>query len=272
MRVAHSLVLGAVLAAGCNNPRYVQENRPLEAMQQAAMPGQDAPSLLSDTDLFVLPIRQPTAEEAQKLVDEQTKLGLTMPVPWVAERDVALQVEWTLKNLEDKEIAARVTINGGNEFGDYDKTLYVDITAPAADQTAPPDLLGGGKLFPMAAGEIRNGVFREDELTEAGLDLEAITRYPSPGAGINAPFMVLVRHSSASRIGLEAVPANDVTPAMVRMNILLEASGRAVFDYSVRVREKGDPRDKLATVGDPDLYVSTAAVLAAPAAPMPAAP
>ncbi len=272
MRIASAqhvlLPLSVCLAVGCNNPVYLAQNRPLEAMMPAMMAGQQ-PALFTDTDLFVVPIRQPTADEAAKLVEEQTTLGLTMPVPWVGVRDIDIEIEWTLKNLESKDIEARVSINGGNEFGDYDKTLYVDPTAPPADQTAPPDLLGGGKLFPIAADEVRSGVFREDELREAALDLEAITRYPPPDAGINAPFMVLVRHSSASRVGLEAVPANDITPAMVRMNILLEATGRAVFDYAVRVRENGKPRDKLAAQGAAGLYVSTAASLPAPVQPTP---
>jgi len=257
----------AIFGAACNNPVYVEQNRPLEAVG-TGMDGE----LLSDTDLFVVPVRQPTAEEAQRLLEEQTMLGLPMPVPWVAVRDLDIQVEWTLKNLEDRDIEARVTINGGNEFGDYDKTLFVDLTAPPEDQTAPPDLLGGGALVPVLAGEIRRGVFREDQLREAALDLEVITRYPPPDGGINVPFIVLVRHSSASTIGLEAIPAGDITPAMVRLNILLEATGRAAFDYSVRLREKGDPRDKLAAKDAPDLYVPTDAVLAAPAVPMQPAP
>jgi hypothetical protein len=270
MRAKSALVLALSfptlgVVAGCNNPVYLQQNRPLEAMMQATT--MDT-GLLSDTDLYVLPVRRPTTDEAMKLAEEQAKLALPMPVPWVGERDVDIEIEWTMKNLETKEIQARVSVNGGNEFGDYDKTLFVDLTAPPEDQTPPPDLLGGGKLTTMAAGEVRMGVFREDELREAGLDLEAITRYPPPDAGINVPFMVLVRHSSASRVGLEAIPAADVIPAMVRMSFLLESTGRVVFDYVVRVRENGDPRDKLAAPDAPDLYVSTAATLAAPAQPM----
>ena len=252
-------------ASGCNNPRYVPENRPLETMvDPMSMTG-----IFSDTDLFVLPIRQPTTDEAKALTDEQAKLMLPMPVPWVGERDVAIQIDWTLKNLESTDIMARITINGGNEFGDYDKMLFVDPTVPAGDQALPPDLLGGGKFFMMAAGEVRNDVFREDQLHEAGIDLEAIVRYPAPNAGMNEPFMVLERQSSASTVGLEGVPAGDITPAMVRMSILLEATGHAVLDYSVRVRETGSPSDKLAAPGDPDLYVSTAAMLAPPATPAP---
>jgi hypothetical protein len=260
----------AVTLAACDNPVYYPQGRPLQAMAPTPAPGMMANdnALMSDTDLFVVPVRQPTAQEAQALVDEQTKLGLPMPVPWVAVRDIDIEINWSLKNLEDKEVLTRVTVNGGNEFGDYDKTLYADPTAPPEDQMAPPDLMGGGVLVPLGAGATRSGVFREDQLREAALDLEAITRFPSPTDAFHTPFIVLVRQSSASAIGLEGIPAGDVTPAMVRMSILLESNGKTTLDYSVRVREKGTPRDKLSTEGAPDLYVSTAAVLAAPVKPV----
>jgi hypothetical protein len=51
------------------------------------------------------------------------------------------------------------------------------------------------------------------------------------------------------------------------MNILLQATGPAVLDYTVRVRENGNPRDKLAAPGDKNLYVKTVAVLPPPVLP-----
>src|SRR5688572_11564080 len=101
--VSLALVLAGV-TAGCNNPRYLEQNRPLET--QDAMQ-----ALLEDSDLWVLPARQPTADEAARLAEEQTALGLPMAVPWLGVRDVELQIEWTLKNLENRDIEARVTIN-----------------------------------------------------------------------------------------------------------------------------------------------------------------
>ena len=264
-----AVVMAAVVMplAACDNPVYYSQNRPLQAMKPAAAM-MDAGGIMSDTDLFVVPVRRPTDLEAMARSAEQAKLGLPMEVPWVGVRDIEIEMNWSLKNLEDKDVLTRVTVNGGNEFGDYDKSLFVDPTAPAADQMAPPDLLGGGVLVSLAAGATRSGVFREDQFREAALDLEAITRYPPPDAGINTPFIVLVRQSSASAIGLEAIPKGDITPAVVRLKVLLQSSGKTTLDYSVRVREKGDPRDKLAAVGAADLYVSTVSVLPAPAQPV----
>jgi hypothetical protein len=87
-------------------------------------------------------------------------------------------------------------------------------------------------------------------------------------AGLNTPFMVLLRDSSASRVGLEGIPAGDITPAVVRIAITLQGTGPCALDYTIRVREIGNPRDKLAKKGAPNLYVSTAAVLAPPVTPM----
>ena len=268
--VVRAMVLAqcAVTVAACDSPLYFAEQRPLLAMAPAD-PKAKANALYSDSDLFVVPVRKPTAAEAQKRKDEQAKLGLPLPVPWVGLRDVDIEINWSLKNLEDNDVLTRVTINGGNEFGDYDKTKFVDPTAPPGDQMAPPDLLGGGVLVTLPAGSTRTGVFREDQLREAAIDLEVITRYPPPGGGINTPFIVLVRQSSASSVGLEGVPPGDITPAMVRMSVLLESSGKTTLDYSVRVREKGDPRDKLAPADAPNLYVSTVTVLPAPVQPTP---
>ncbi len=267
MTVMTALVPLALSLTACDNPVYYAQNRPLQAMKPAvAMMGDDG--MMSDTDLFVVPVRRPTAVEVTARSEEQAKLGLPMEIPWVGVRDIEIELNWSLKNLEDKDVLTRVSVNGGNEFGDYDKTLFGDPTAPAQGQMAPPDLLGGGVLVSLAAGATRYGVFREDQFREAALDLEAITRYPPPDAGINTPFIVLVRQSSASAIGLEAIPKGDVTPAMVRLNILLESSGKTTLDYSVRVRDKGNPRDKLSAEGAADLYVSTVSVLPAPAKPM----
>lgn len=258
--------LGVLALAACNEPVYLQETRPLEAVT-AEMVG-DGPALFTDSDLYVLPVRKPTQKEAAALQAEQQKLGLPMPVPWAGERDFDIEIEWSIKNLDTQTVSSRVTLNGGNEFGDYVQSLYVDPNAAADDAPAPPNLLGSDELIPMAAGAVRSGVFREDELREAGLDLEVITRYPPPNAGLNAPFIAIEHNSTASSVGLENIPKGDVTPAMVRFAIRFEATGHAALDYVIRVRENGTPGNKLAP-GGKDLYVSTAAVLPAPVQPTP---
>jgi hypothetical protein len=259
------LFLLVVAAAGCNTPTYLPEHRPLETRVDA-MGGYTA-----DSDLYVLPVRRPTQDERTALRSEQGARGLMMPVPWAATRDFAIEIEWSAKNLGDQAITAYFSMNGGNEFGDYVPSLYIDPTQNPEDQTPPPPLLGGSPIT-LAAHETQLGVFREDQLDEAALDLEAITRYPTNV--LQTPFEVIAHDSSASRVGLEAIPAKDVTPAMVRMSFGLSADGHVVVDYSVRVRDRSG--DKLAAPTARNLYVPTAATLAPPVAPpamrMPAAP
>ncbi len=254
-------------AGACNQPVFIPENRPLSAVAAVTPPGQDPNPILSDTDLFVLPVHKPTSDQAKALQAEQTKLGLMMPVPWAGVRDFAIEVDWTIKNLSAMPNSVRVTINGGNEFGDYEPMLYIVDADNPDDEESPPNMLNNGDFIPVAGNAVLTGIFREDELAEAALDLEAITRYPAPNVGQDEPYEVLLRESSASRVGLEGIPPNDITPAVVRMNILLQSTGPAALDYVVRVRENGNPRDKLAAPGDKNLYVKTVAVLPPPVLP-----
>jgi hypothetical protein len=252
-----------VLLSGCNNPTYLTQKRPLETLADPMGQG-----FAADTDLYVLPLRRPSMEERMALDDERRTRNLMMEVPWAATRDLAVQIEYSLKNLDDGRTTVYFSVNGGNEFGDYVPDLYIDPTADADDQTPPPPLLGGTPIE-LTGRETRVGVIREDQINEASLDLEAITRYPANGDVLATPFMVIAHDSTASRIGLDAIPANDVVPLMVRFQLNLSATGHVVCDYNVRVRVLGDPDDKLADPTARGLYVSTAASLTPPADPTP---
>jgi hypothetical protein len=260
------LLLTAVGIWGCNTPTYLPEHRPLETMLDPMSGG-----YADDTDLYVFPVRKPTRDERMALRSEQQSRGLMMPVPWVGTRDFAVQIEYSLKNLEAKTVTAYLTANGGNEFGDYVPSQYIDPTQNVEDQTPPPPLLGGSPVT-LAPNETRELVFREDQIAEASLDLEAITRYPDNGNVLATPFMVIAHDSTASRIGLDSIPASDVTPLMVRYQLGLSADGHVACDYSVRVRILGNPDDKLGTPNGTNNYVPTGATLTPPANPMPTPP
>jgi hypothetical protein len=256
------LVVVALAAMGCNDPVYLAESAALEttpAPPGSMIQGGFAPA----TGLYVLPVRRPTSAERSALRADQQKRGLMMPEPWAQARDFDIEIQYSVKNLETKDLIVFVLLDGGNEFGDYIPANYIDPNVNIEDQTPPPHLLGGEPLT-VAAGATITGVFREDELQESAIDLEAITRYPEDGNVLATPFRVIEHRSDISRIGLGAVPANDVTPAHVRYAFTVTAEGHVKLDYTVRVR---DHNGKLATPGAKDLYVNTAATLAPPAAP-----
>jgi len=249
---------------------YIGERRAL-ATQPAdpTMPMQMG--MQPDKDLFVLPVRKPKNDEMKAIMAEQTKLGLMMPVPWAALRDFDIQIEWSVKNLDNTPSKAFLTVNGGNEFGDYVPELYIDPTANVNDQTIPPSLLGGSPID-LAAGETRTGIFREDEVAEAARDLEAIIRYPDLKAVISAPFKVLTRRSTASTVGYEFVPPNDVIPVMSRFAFTLISEGHVALDYSVRVRDHNSKLPSPAMANPMTGYIKLDDVLPAPVSPMAAAP
>jgi hypothetical protein len=245
-------------ACGCNDPVYLAETAPVENAA-AMMGGGFAPA----TALYVLPVRKPNAKERQELNDLKNRLMLPDQVPWAQARDFDIQIQWSVKNLDAASQTIIVTLDGGNEFGDYVPSAYIDPNANAEDQTPPPPLLTSEPLV-VAAGATVAGVFREDDLQESALDLEAITRYPSGGDALATPFMAIEHRSNVSRIGLENIPANDITPAHVRYQLTLIANAHAVLDYSVRVR---DHNGKLAKPTDMNLYVNDAAMLPPPVPP-----
>jgi hypothetical protein len=187
------------------------------------------------------------------------------PVPWAQARDFDIEIQYSVKKLEMQKMTVLVTCNGVNEFGDYVPAMYIEPTANDEDQAPPPNLLASPPLE-LEPGATVTGVFREDQLRESALDLEAITRYPSAGDVMATPFIVIEHRSNVSSLGLDAIPTGDVTPAHVRYQLGVSADGHVVLDYTVRVR---DHNGKLARPTDKDLYVNDAAALPPPAAPMP---
>lgn len=228
--------------AGCNDPVYLTEYRSLQTTDADGGMG-----LASDTDTFSIPLRPPTTDERTMLTQEQMAKGLPMPVPWVGVRDLPIEVEYSIHNLDAQPGKAFFTLLGGDEFGAYDPGAFVNPLDPNA--VAPPPLAGSSPidLAPNATVQL---TFREDDLAEAGVDLEAIVRYPG-AADPSIPFKVLNSRSSVSNLGLEMVPPNDVTPAMVKLTFTLSADVHVQADYVVRVRNLDG---RLAPAGSRNLY------------------
>jgi hypothetical protein len=246
------LIFLALCASGCNNPTYLA-GYPIELMAGAN----------SAMGLYVLPVRRPTQKEADALVALQQKLMLPQAVPWAQTRDFDIEIEYSIKNLDAKDTIAFAYLDGGNEFGDYVPAAYLNPAVNVNDQAPPPHLVQSEPLTVPTGGMV-TGVFREDQLAESALNLEAITRYPSM-AGVRAtPYIVILHRSDVTSIGRETVPANDITPAHVRYQIAVVSDSHVILDYTVRVR---DHNGKLAKPTDMNLYVNPAAMLAPPTHP-----
>jgi len=224
MRAALAAIALAAGAACTDDPVYVQAPMPIEV-------GADGTTTTA-TGSVMLPIRLETTAEAEARAAKATELGVM--IPFVTRDDLELSVEWTVKNLSDAPGVARVQMNGANEWFGYNPTAFV---VDVEDEEQPPPLTGDVPID-IPAGEARSGVYREDTLAEASLDLELITR------GGFTPFAALLdvqedMDEMTDAAGM-TVPG-EAFASLVRVDMILIADRHMVLEYSVRVRDRRDP-------------------------------
>lgn len=237
-----SVVAVAATVAACgNDPRYVDPTDPLEANA----PGSMAAEATATIDL---PVRLETEDELAERQELAAELGVE--VPYVKLADVHVSVEWSLKNLADTPGTATILVNGGTEFASFVPTNFV--VDPEEDEEPPP--LMGGIPLQLEAGELRTGVFREDQIAEASVDLELMYR-----VAYNAFAAVLEVNRGLTE--MTDPMSNLVTPervfaSMVRFDIILRANTHMVLEYGIRVRDdRGILHDELLSAPAEELTV-----------------
>ena len=212
----------AVAAPACTDPHYLYPGTAIEVMALSDVTDRATMSL-------DLPIRLEEEDELTERTELATALGVE--VPYVRRGDLAVSLEWTIKNLLDTQSQATLMINGGNEWFFYDPDVF--IIDPDEEEPLPA-LLGGVPML-LDPYEIRSGVFAEDRLDEASLDLELISR-----GGLSPITAMLVLHEELTEFtdidGLITYP-EDVFAQMVRYTLVVEARGHVVLEYVVRVRD-----------------------------------
>ncbi len=225
MRTTLVAALAGAVAFGCtDDPIYVQSPAPIEV-------GADGTTTTASGSLL-LPIRLETTAEMEARTAVMTDLGVM--IPYVTRDDLELSVEWTVKNLSDADGVARVQMNGANEWFSYNPTAFL---TGGEDEEPPPPLTGDVPLE-IKAGQERSGTFREDELAEAGLDVELITR------GGFTPFAAVLdiqedMDEMTDAAGM-SVPS-EAFAGLVRIDMTLIADRHMVLEYSVRARDHRDP-------------------------------
>ncbi len=211
-----------VATAACTDPQYLYPGTAIEVMALGDVSERATMSL-------DLPIR--LEEEAELTERTELAIELGVEVPYVRRGDLAVSLEWTIKNLIDAPSQATLLINGGNEWVFYDPDVF--IIDP--DEEEPLPSLLGGVPMQLAAHEVRSGIFAEDRLDEASVDLELISR-----GGLSPITAMLVLHEELTEFtdidGLITYP-EDAFAQMVRYTLVLEARGHVVLEYVVRVRD-----------------------------------
>ena len=244
-------LLAATTTACTDDPIYVEPNGSIEVGADMAGGGTAAGQVL-------LPIRLERDSEAVDRADLAAELGAE--VPFVTRDDLDISVEWTLTNLDDTASVARIQLNGANEWFAYVPSAFV---VDPEEEEEPPPLVGN---VPMDIGpnEIRSGVFREDQLAEAAIDLELITR-----GALNPFAAILERHKDVATVDLAGVEFPvDRLAHLIRIDLTLISNRHTTLAYTVRVRDHRSPNllhDELSNAPTDELTAFAPADFAPPA-------
>lgn len=215
----------AALAAACiDDPIYLEPPAALEVVGGEG--GRVA------TGQVTLPVRLETEAESAERAALGAELGIQ--VPYVKRSDLDLSVEWTIKNLDAEPGVARIHVNGANELFAYVPGAFI---IDPEEEDPPPPLTGDVPLEVPAGGQI-DGVFQEDLLSEASLDLELITR-----GGISPFAAMLESQEHRKEISTDGGPSipREAFASLVRFDLAFFADRHMVLEYTVRVRDHHDP-------------------------------
>jgi hypothetical protein len=225
-RFIRLICCGAALAAApacTEDPQYVPGPSSIEV-------GAEGTDVFTGTVTIVLPFQLESMEDAAERADLAMSLGVAPELlSYVRVGDLDVSLEWTIKNLAGSEGEARVIVNGGNQFWYY---VPLNFVVDPEEDEEPPPLLGDIPLRVAESGT-RSGVFREDQIREASVDLEQISR------GMVNPFAAMLtinEEDPGVTIPPTLVP-HDALSQLVRFDITFEADRHMVLEYGLRVRD-----------------------------------
>lgn len=241
--IALSSMLVGLVACGANDPMYIQAPMTMEA----GMPDPAGMGLTEAKASLQLPIKTETAADKKTRDALAAKLAPIL-VPYVKVGDLELDVEWTIKNLDTKPGQVKIQLNGASEFFVYDPTMIMLAPPDAEDPPKTPGLAGDIPIDVPAGGSV-SGLFTEDDLREAAIDIDQVTR-----GNIN-PFRA-VQTVSKNALSFQPMtpPAlgadgmlhqSDMGPpvpreafaGMVRVDLVFKPDRHMTLDFNVRVRD-----------------------------------
>jgi hypothetical protein len=224
-----------------NTPVYFESPQPMLELQG----NEDPPRV---TNGFALRFRQPTMDE-QKELDAQSQARNNIEIPWVSRDKVHLELLFTVTNLDTTEGKFDVFVDGANQYTKYDENaVAMALGAGGNDDPIYVPLMSlHPKPLPanLGPGEVYQGIVREDDFAEGEADLDAMGRWMAPFAA------VLTNRSEVNPIGMEMVPPDVITPALIEVDVTLTANKHMKCEWTLRVR---DDEDRLLHVAGDHLF------------------
>jgi hypothetical protein len=236
------VVIAMVAAMGCaNDPIYLPSPTTMMADGGSGATGTANSSL-------VLSIKNETASDAATRMALATKLGVM--VPYVKVGDIDIEVEYTVHNLDKMDGQFKVDLNGANEWWVYDPTAI--ILDPGDNEAPPTPPLAGDIPTDIPAMGSVDGVFREDQLLEASVDCDSVTRgHVNPFAATlkinknDTSFQPLTAYVPPAMIGGTPPMQNPDGPLvpraafaeLIRIDLVFKPDRPMTLDYTVRIRD-----------------------------------
>jgi hypothetical protein len=191
---------------------------------------------------LTLRFRNPNDAERQNLDDLTASFGFD--VPWISRDKVHVQLTYTIRNLSDQDGLFNLMVDGANEFTKYDSQIVSD--AIAEDEPIFLPLVQSG-IQTIGPGQVFQGILREDDFAEGELDLDALGRWLDPDPASPTFTGVLINRSDVNPVGLRPVSQGGVRPdniamlpALIEINVNLQADQVMSCEYAIRVRDDDD--------------------------------
>jgi hypothetical protein len=154
--------------------------------------------------------------------------------PWIDSDDLEISVQWKVVNTGDSTLRAFVLLDGATEFFDWDPVPMFGMAGGADAEELPFPSLAGNTPLEIKPGESLSGEFREDDLREAMVDLDVMTRY------CGSPFSLLYNRGEVEPLGMEYVKEDAVFAGPYMLRLTLGGNGPATLDYALRVRDRDE--------------------------------
>jgi len=226
-RLAGPITIGLVAllgtAACTEDPQYIPGPSSIEV-------GVEGTDVFTGSATVDLPIELESMKDRVAREELATQLGVGADtLAYVRVGDLDVSIEWTIKNLAGSEGEARISINGGNQFWYYVPLNFV--VDPEEDEEPPP--LAGDIPLRVPENGTLSGVFREDQIREASVDLEQISR-----AMVNpfAAMLTINEDDPGVTIPPVLMPFTALSQ-LIRFDVTFEADRHMVLEYGIRIRD-----------------------------------
>jgi hypothetical protein len=247
------LLIASVLVGCANDPEYVQCGTS-DMMDACSLDSANAVMMGTGMDAFLavkgslhVPVRPETADLTKTRMALQATMPTGVDVPLYRDDQYDVSVEYTVKNLDDKPGQVHVQLNAANEMFSWDPSMIM----PAGDESPPAPALAGDVPIDIQGNGQYDGLFREDQLLEAAIDLDQITRgninmYAATlTVNKNDPSFQPLSASMPPPVGSDQppmqTPDGSAVPRaafrnIVRVDIVMKSDTHMTIDFALRVR------------------------------------